>query len=160
MKPLTQHAEADELLITRVFDAPRDTVFEAWTSAEHARRWWYPRLDGRPFACTSYEMDFRVGGRYRYCMRSPEGDDYWARGEYRTIERPKRLAFTFQWEREGSPLTLITVTFDEAGAGKTRLTFRQQGFADTAARDGHAEGWREVLDHLADELARREGASA
>lgn len=152
----TAHA-AYALEIVRTLDAPAELVFEAWSSAEHARRWWYPREGGRDFTCTSFEMDFRVGGAYRYCIRSPKGVDTWAHGVYREIVPAQRLVFTFQWEwePEPSPDTLITVTFDDEKSGTTRLTFRQEPFTSESMRDGHELGWGSVLDRLGEDLARK-----
>jgi uncharacterized protein YndB with AHSA1/START domain len=143
------------LEITRILGAPPGIVFEAWTSAEHARRWWYPRSDGRDWSCIAFEMDFRVGGAYRYCIRSPEGHDSWAHGVFREIVPPRRLVLTFRWESQPLPAddTLLTVTFAPEGRGATRLVFRQEPFAEAAARDSHASGWGAVLDHLASHLA-------
>ena len=144
------------LVIVRTLDAPPELVYEAWTTAEHARRWWYPRQGGQDFACVAFAMDFRVGGDYRYCIRSPEGQDTWAHGTFREIEANRRLEFTFQWEwaPEPSDETLITVTFEQQGKAGTRLTFTQAPFHDEAMRDGHEGGWGAVLDRLAEELAR------
>jgi uncharacterized protein YndB with AHSA1/START domain len=161
MKPDTIQTYA--LSIERVLDAPPDLVFEAWTSAEHAKRWWYPRENGKDFVCTSFEMDFREGGVYRYCIRSPKGENTWAHGVFREIVRAKRLVFSFQWEwaPHPSPDTIITVTFEairrSGGDDKTRLTFRQEPFDSEGMRDGHAIGWGEVLDRLAEAV---EGARA
>ena len=144
------------LTIVRTLPAPPAIVFEAWTSAEHARRWWYPRVNGADFACVAFEMDFRVGGAYRYCIRSPQGQDSWAHGVFRAIEPERRLEMTFQWESgSGIPdATLITVSFEPEGRDATRLTFRQAPFESADMRDGHAAGWGAVLDRLAEDLAR------
>ncbi len=144
------------LTIVRMLDAPPELVFECWTTAEHARRWWYPRQDGRDFACVAFAMDFRVGGDYRYCIRSPEGQETWAHGTYREIVANRRLEFTFQWEwtPEPSDETLITVTFEPHGKAGTRLTFTQAPFASGQMRDGHEAGWGAVLDRLAEDVAR------
>jgi len=144
------------LEITRVLGAPPDIVFEAWTSAEHARHWWYPRQGGRDFECLDFTMDFRAGGAYRYCIRSPEGHESWAHGVYREIVPGRRLVFTFRWESTPTPFeeTLITVTFEPEGTDATRLVFRQEPFADAAMRDSHEGGWGAVLDHLAAHVAR------
>jgi uncharacterized protein YndB with AHSA1/START domain len=154
---ITATSAKPSLVIVRTLDAPPDLVFEAWSSAEHAKHWWYPREKGEDFHCTSFAMDFRVGGTYRYCIRSPKGIDSWAHGVYREIVPGKRLVFTFQWEWQPhpSPDTLITVTFAADPMGKTRLTFRQEPFENEAMRDGHAAGWGEVLDRLGEDLARR-----
>lgn len=131
-------------------------MFEAWTSAEHARRWWYPRENGRDFERTSFTMDFRIGGAYRYCIRSPKGVDSWAHGVFREIVTAQRLVFSFQWESAPEPLpgTMITVEFAAHGNGQTRLRFRQQPFDSEAVRDSHVQGWGTVLDRLAEDLAR------
>jgi uncharacterized protein YndB with AHSA1/START domain len=141
-----------ELVISRVFDAPRSLVFKAWSDPEHLAHWWGPKDFTLP-ACT---IDFRPGGAYRFHMRSPEGADHWLRGVYREIAEPERLAFTFAWkDAEGKPghETLVTVTFAELG-GKTQLTMRQAVFESFAARTEHQSGWAECLDRLAAYLAR------
>jgi uncharacterized protein YndB with AHSA1/START domain len=145
-------AEAAErvLVITRVFDAPRSLVFKAWTETEHLAHWWGPKGFTLP-ACT---MDFRPGGAYRLCMRSPEGVDHWLRGVYHEIVEPERLVFTYAWEdAEGRPNheTLVTVTFADHD-GKTQLTLHHAVFATAAARDDHGRGWTQTLDHLGEYL--------
>ena len=102
-------------------------------------------------------MDCRVGGVYRYCIRSPGGADTWAHGVFREIRRgAPALQMTFQWEWAPTPSdeTLITVTFEPQGTAGTRLTFRQEPFASAELRDGHEAGWGAVLDRLAEALAR------
>ncbi|MGH6892425.1 MAG: SRPBCC domain-containing protein [Dongiaceae bacterium] len=135
-----------ELIITRVFDAPRSLVFKAWTKPEHLVRW----LGPRDFTAPSVKMDFRPGGAYRHCIRSPEGKEYWMRGVYREIVEPERIAFTFSWEEEGERgrENMITVTFADHN-GKTKLTFRQAFFESVEQRDSHHGGWSECLDRLA-----------
>jgi uncharacterized protein YndB with AHSA1/START domain len=149
------------LTIVRTLDAPPELVYEAWTTAEHAKRWWYPRQGGKDFACIAFSMDFRVGGAYRYCIRSPEGQETWAHGVYREIVPNRRLVFTFQWEwtPETSDETLITVTFEPQGKAGTRLTFTQSPFTSEEMRDGHAGGWGAVLDRLTEDVARTEGGA-
>ena len=145
------------LTIVRTLDAPPELVFETWTSAEHAKRWWYPRQGGQDFACVAFEMDFRVGGAYRYGIRSPQGQDTWAHGVFREISPARRLQMTFQWEWAPQPSdeTLITVSFEPVGRAATKLTFRQEPFSSVALRDGHEGGWGAVLDRLAEDIARR-----
>lgn len=147
------------LEIVRTLDAPPALVFEAWTSAEHAQHWWYPRQDSEDFRCVSFEMDFRVGGAWRYCIRSPKGVDTWAHGTYREIVPGKRLVFSFQWEwgSQPSPDTIITVSFEPEGRDRTRLTFRQEAFASSDMRDAHAGGWGAVLDRLGEFVDRQRG---
>ena len=98
-------APSDRALVkTRIFDAPREIVFEAWTRAEHLVNWWGPNDFTLPFC----EIDFREGGSYRFCMRSPEGEDYWVWGEYREIDEPGRIVMT--WNRENAHRELWSST--------------------------------------------------
>ena len=139
-----------ELLITRVFNAPRELVFRAWTDPDHIRRWFGPR----DHPATQMAMDVRPGGRWRGCLRSTEtGNDLWLGGIYREIAPPERLVFTFAWEEEGERglETLVTITFAEQGA-KTLMTFRQTPFRSTGELDGHRGGWTSSFDRLGDHL--------
>ncbi|MGH8014012.1 MAG: SRPBCC domain-containing protein, partial [Candidatus Binataceae bacterium] len=107
-----------ELVITRIFDAPRSLVFKAWTAPEHLVRWWGPR----GFTLPSCEIDPRPGGTYLFHMRGPEGDDHWSRGFFRELVEPERLVMEGAWvDAQGKPKgpeTLVTVTFEEHD-GKT-----------------------------------------
>jgi uncharacterized protein YndB with AHSA1/START domain len=137
-----------ELVVTRVIDAPRRLVFKAWTQPEHVARWWGPQ----GFTTIHCDMDIRVGGAYRFGMRSPQGTEHWKRGIYREIVEPERIVFTFAWENaDGNPghELLTTVTFAEDGA-QTRLTLRQAVFATTEDRDSHVTGWTSCLGRFAD----------
>ena len=140
------------LVITRVFDAPRELVWKAWTEPERVKRWWGPKGFTAPFC----KIDLRVGGVFLYCMRSPEGKDYWNTGVYREIVEPERLVFTYAFEdATGKPghETLVTVTFVEHD-GKTKLTMHQAIFESVTVRDAHGRGWIETLDRLAAYLAK------
>ena len=101
------------LTITRVFDAPAKLVFKAWTTPEHLVRWWGPK----DFTVPAITVDFREGGAWRGCIRSPEGQDYWAHGIYREIVDPSRIVLSFAWEEEGAIDTLITVTLEDVAGG-------------------------------------------
>ena len=145
-------AEIEErtLVLSRVFDAPRALVFKVWTQPEHLARWWGPR----GFTLLSYKSDARVGGSYRFGMRSPENTEHWAHGTYREIEAPEKLVFTHAWEHpDGSPKheTVITLTFAEQGE-KTKLTLKQTLFESVNARDLHRGGWSSTLDLLEEYL--------
>ena len=143
--------EERELVITRIFDAPRDEVFRAWTELDRVARWWGPQ----GFVTTYCDMDIRPGGTFRVCMRSPQGAEHWKRGVYREVVAPERLVFTFAWEdAEGKPghQTLVTVTFVERG-GRTELTLRQAIFETVTARDDHRRGWTSTLQRFAEYLA-------
>jgi uncharacterized protein YndB with AHSA1/START domain len=139
-----------ELRITRVFDAPRELVFEVWTKPEHQVHWMGPK----DFTVPSCEIDFRVGGAYRTCIVEPTGVEYWMRGTYREIVVPEKLVFSFAWEEEGERgmENLVTLQFfDEGGkdSGKTRFEFLQTPFQSIAERDSHNGGWAQCFDRLA-----------
>lgn len=141
-----QHTADDELFIERVFDAPRRLVFKAWTSSEYQMHW----LGPKDFTVELCEIDFRVGGKYRARIRSPEGQDYTMYGVYREIVAPERLVFTFAWEEEGERglQTLVTIDFTDQGA-RTLMSFHQAPFQSLAERDGHNGGWTQCFDRLA-----------
>jgi uncharacterized protein YndB with AHSA1/START domain len=140
-----------ELFITRIFDAPRRLVFEAWTQPDRAARWWGPR----GFTTISCEMEVRPGGAWRRCMRAPDGTEHCKRGVYREIVEPERLVFTYADEDiDGNlgPETLVTVSFADLG-GKTKLTLHHAFFGSVAARDAHEGGWTSCLERFAQYLA-------
>jgi uncharacterized protein YndB with AHSA1/START domain len=108
----------------RIFDAPRERVFDAWLSKDWGE-WAGPAgIKGEVTL-----MEPRVGGRYRVVMHRPDGTAIAVGGAYREIDRPNRLAFGWKWEHEEQD-TLITLTFRTVG-GKTELTLRHEGFANT-----------------------------
>ena len=136
-----------QLLLEREFRAPREIVFEVWSEPKHLANWWGPN----GFSMPSCEVDFRVGGKYRICMRSPEGEDHWVRGEYKVIDEPHRLVFT--WLRENSDGsiwcdTLVEVNFESNG-DSTHFRMHQSGFGSATHRDEHRGGWSECLNRLA-----------
>jgi uncharacterized protein YndB with AHSA1/START domain len=146
----SEPSEGRVLNMTRVFDAPRSLVFQAWTRKEHIDRWLAPRGFTIPFS----EGDLRPGGHWRCCMVSLQGAEHWLSGTYREIIENELLVFTHAWEEDSKRghETLVTVRFADHG-GKTRVTFQQATFASVESRDGHAGGWGECLDILADYLA-------
>ena len=151
-------------VITRVFDAPRELVFRSWTEPERLKRWWGPKGFTTPFC----EIDLRPGGVFLYCMRSPEGRDYWGKGVYREIVVPERIVLTSSFaDAQGNvvpathygmspewPLeTFLTVAFEEE-AGKTRVTLHYEGVPPGVDRDGSQQGWSESLERLGEYLAK------
>lgn len=153
LSPLTEAPTVEhELVVTRIFDAPRELVFRAWAEPDRAVRWWGPQ----GFTTAYHEIDFRPGGAYRVCMRSPEGTEHWQRGVCREVVERERLVFTFAWEdKEGRPglETVVTVDFVEYGT-KTKLTLHQAVFETVTARDLHQGGWASALECLAEYLAQ------
>ncbi len=115
-----------EIVLTRVFDAPRELVFRAHSSCEHLKRWW---ARGNPMDC---ELDFRPGGRYRYVEHAPDGD-FAFRGEFREIVAPERIVCTFEYEGEPGRICVETMAFEEQD-GRTTLTTTSV-FESVAERD-------------------------
>lgn len=147
-----------EVVMTRVFDAPRDLVFEAHTSCEHMSHWWGPRR----YVISECDIDFRPGGAYRIVQRGAEGDEYAFRGEFREIDRPSRIVWTFEWEGMPGHISVQTVTFDEQD-GKTTLTatavYDSVEDRDGTLASGMTEGAAETWDRLA-EYVQTLGAKA
>jgi uncharacterized protein YndB with AHSA1/START domain len=85
-----------EIVITRVFDAPRERVWRAFTEVEHLKHWWGPK----GFAWVSARLDLRPGGVFHYCMRSPQGQEMWGKFVYREIVPPERLVFVSSFSDE------------------------------------------------------------
>jgi uncharacterized protein YndB with AHSA1/START domain len=140
-----------ELVITRIFDAPRRLVFKMWTDPEHLARWWGPR----GFTTISARMDVRPGGVWSRSMRAPDGSIIRKHGVYREIVMPERLVLSYITDDlagNPGPETLVTVTFVDIG-GKTRLTLHQAGFESGAAREAHHGGWTSCLERLAEHLS-------
>lgn len=141
-----------ELVITRVFDAPRARVFQCWISPESIPFWWGPR----GFETLTCSVDARPGGTWRVASRHEDGSETAETGVIREIEAPSRLVLTHAWESpDGRPgaETVVTITFEDAPGG-TRMTFRQAGLESEASRDGHLAGWNESFDMLAEHLTR------
>jgi uncharacterized protein YndB with AHSA1/START domain len=161
----------NDLVLTRVFDAPRALVFKAWTNPRHFAQWWGPHT----FTNALCELDVRPGGAYRVTMRSSEGVDYPLKGVYLEVKEPERLVMTMDtaehpadWHalfnkfrgtaNDAPPMKIVmTVTFEEHG-GRTKLTVTQR-FEATADRDanlkmGAPEGWSQSFERL-DVLLRR-----
>jgi uncharacterized protein YndB with AHSA1/START domain len=133
------------LHLERVLDHPVDRVFGAFVASEVLEQWWGPR----GFTVPRAELDVRVGGRYRLTMQPPEGDVFHLGGEYREVDPPRRLVFTFEWE-EPDPddrETLVTLTFEPVEAA-TRMVFDQGVFATEERYELHRGGWTDTLDRL------------
>jgi uncharacterized protein YndB with AHSA1/START domain len=163
-------AAKSEFVISRVFDAPRDLVWKAFTDPEHMKHWWGPK----GFKVITSKMDLRVGGTYHYGMTSPSGAPMWGLFRYREIVAPERMVFvnSFSDEKGGVarhhghqqwPLEMLTTfTFEKLSDGKTRLTTRSQALNATAEErktfagnhDSMRQGWTGTLDQLAAYLAK------
>ncbi|WP_020674283.1 SRPBCC family protein [Amycolatopsis nigrescens] len=158
-EPAGTAATRRELTITRVFDAPRDLVFQAWTDPAQLTRWFGPRGMSTPRSTISVEA--RPGGRWRVCMvRDSDGSEYPTGGEYREVVPPERLVFTWGDPAETSEadgvagISLVTVTFADLG-DKTEMVLHQAGFSTDGARGDVYDGWSSAFDCLAEYIAAR-----
>jgi len=164
-KITSKKRQGEQIFITRDFDAPRSLVFKAWTDCGWLMSWWGPKGFTTPLC----NIDFRPKGHFHYCMRSPEGKDYCGKGVYREIVEPERITYTdFFVDEKGNPVppshygispewpqeALVTVKFAEHD-GMTRLTLQHSvGSVPDSERDMCQQGWTEMLDKLAEEVAR------
>lgn len=151
-----------ELVITRIFDAPREMVFEAWTQPKWIALWWGPAGFTSPFC----EVDFRVGGTFRFCMRGPDGKDYWNKGFYKEIVAPEKIISTMHFsDKDGNIVEpsfygmhgftsemLDIVTFDVHEGNKTKLTLHRNHSISLANKFGEVQGWNQSLDRFEEAL--------
>jgi uncharacterized protein YndB with AHSA1/START domain len=145
--------DARALVTTRVYDAPRELVFAAWSDPKHLAQWWGPN----GFTTTTHAFDMRPGGVWRFVMHGPDGRDYQNRITFEEIVKPERLVYHHGGGDDVEPVQFrVTVTFEDLG-GKTRLTMRGV-FPSAAERDrvvkdyGAAEGAKQTLARLAAHL--------
>jgi uncharacterized protein YndB with AHSA1/START domain len=137
------------LQMSRVFDAPRDEVFRAWTDPVELARWWGPG----EFSCPQADVDLRPGGAYRLVMQPPEGDAMVLGGTYREVQPPERLVYTWRWESGWADQTelVVTVEFRDID-GRTEVLLTQEGFSSDDGVAANAWGWEGGLDKLTAQL--------
>ena len=141
---MTEH-RARVLRIERTFDASVERVFEAWTSEEVLRRWLY----GMPgWETPTAEVDLRVGGRIRIVMRDPlDRTEAGATGEYRVVDPPRRLVFTWVWDDQPDRPQLIELEFSEQ-EGATTVLMRNSSIPTVARWESQQRGWNVCYDNL------------
>lgn len=148
-----------DIVITREFDAPLEQVWDAWTKSGNLMKWWGPKNYTSPSA----HIDFRVGGKYIFCMRSKDGKDFYSTGTYEQIVPQSRFVFTDSFSDENGnivsaaeygfkeefPLVLrVTVSLEEVD-GKTNMTLRHEGMPTGDMANMSKVGWNESFDKLA-----------
>lgn len=139
------------LRLRRTFDASPARVFRAWTTPEEMKQWKGPGELTTPVA----EVDLRVRGKYRIHMRAPDGTLHRLVGEYRLVQPPEKLVYTWRWEDQPDfPETLVTVEFLDRGAS-TELVLTHEFFPTDEARQSHETGWTEALEKLAQVVTQR-----
>ena len=134
------------LVVERTFPATPEKLFDAWTRPDILVRWWGPEGMTIP----EHSIELREGGKWHTTMRNADGGEVFVSGVYKTIDRPKTLAFTWAWRQpDGSrgEETVVTVTF-QAVKGGTRLKLDQRSFAEVSNRDNHGMGWNSSLNCL------------
>ncbi len=152
----------EDLVITREFNVPRESLWEAWTNPKVFMKWWGPK----DFTCPHCEIDLRPGGEYHNAMRSREGMNYWTTGVYKEVVPFEKIVFTdsfaddlghvvpasYYGMSETFPLALlITVSFEEID-GRTKMTLRHSGLPPGEVQDMSWTGWNESFDKLAEIL--------
>jgi uncharacterized protein YndB with AHSA1/START domain len=140
-------AQSGELTLelNRVLPADTEIVFRAFSSEDELMKWWGPE----GFTITSLEFDPRVGDNYRIEMQPPEGDAFFLIGEFREVDRPARLSFTFVWEDPDPDdvENLVELSFQDLGKS-TEIVLTQGPFKTEARRELHRNGWTDSFDKL------------
>ena len=156
----TQTTQPERMKITRVFDAPPALLWKAWTEPKYVAQWWGPK----GFTSPSCQMDFRVGGKYLFCMKSPDGQEFWNAGEYHEIIPHQKIAATMFFadaqgnrvnpahygiEHEAIDDAPDIITFEDLGNNQTRVTFLGNESMKEATKSGQVEGMNQVFDKVA-----------
>jgi uncharacterized protein YndB with AHSA1/START domain len=156
--------EQERMTITRVFDAPVELVWKAWTDPQYVMQWWGPV----GFTCPMCKMDFRVGGKFLISMKSPDGQEFYNGGEYHEIVPFEKIVSSMYFaDADGNKVEAAELgiehaaiedaydvtLFEDLGNGKTRLTFIGNEPAEDAAASGQTEGWNQILEKIAAVIA-------
>ena len=153
-------SETERMVVTRVFDAPRELVWKAWTDPKYVMQWWGPK----GFTSPVCKMDFRVGGKSLLCMRTPDGQECWNAVEYHEIVLHEKIVSSMYFsdskgnkiepaelgiEHEAIDGAYDVTIFEDLGNGQTKLTFIGNEPMESAKNSGQLEGWNQILDKLA-----------
>jgi uncharacterized protein YndB with AHSA1/START domain len=156
--------EMERMVVTRVFDAPRELVWKAWTDPKYVMQWWGPKGFTSPFC----EMDFRVGGKFLYCMRTPDGQEFWNGGEYHEIVLHEKIVSSMYFsdskgnkvepahygvEHEAIEGAHDVILFEDLGNGQTKLTLIGNETMENAIKSGQVEGMNQILEKAAAVIA-------
>ncbi len=156
---MTKKNEIERMVVTRVFDAPRELVWRAWTDPKYVMQWWGPK----GFTAPVCKMDFRVGGKFLYCMCSPDGQEFWNAGEYHEIVPCEKIVSSMYFaDSDGNPVEAEqleieheaiegahdVILFEDIGNGQTRVTFIGNETMENALKTGQVEGMNQILDKV------------
>jgi uncharacterized protein YndB with AHSA1/START domain len=135
---------ADQVLVVRrTIKASPQRLFDAWTQPRQLCAWWGPR----PVRCASAEVDLRIGGRYRIVNALPDGGTVTIEGEFRAIDSPHELVYTWRIDDDAGALSLVTVRFEPQGRATEVIVIHEQ-IASPVVRESHQKGWLGCLDGL------------
>jgi uncharacterized protein YndB with AHSA1/START domain len=152
--------ETERMVVTRVFDAPRELVWKAWTDPKYVMQWWGPK----GFTASVCKMDCRVGGKFLICTRTPDGQEFWHGGEYHEIVPHEKIISSMYFsDSEGNKVEPAQlgieheaiegahdmILFEDLGNGRTKLTFIGNEPMESAKNSGQLEGMNQVLDKVA-----------
>ena len=153
-------SEVERMVVTKVFDAPRELVWKAWTDPKYIMQWWGPK----GFTCPACVMDFRVGGKSLLCMRMPDGQEGWNAVEFHEIVLHEKIVSLMYFsdsegnktdpaelgiEHEAVEGAYDVTLFEDLGNGQTKLTHIGNEPMESAKDSGQFEGWVETLDKIA-----------
>ena len=156
--------DTDRMTITRIFDAPRELVWKAWTDSNYVMQWWGPKGFTSPFC----QIDFRPGGKFLCCMKSPDGQEFWNAGEYHEIIPHEKIVSSMFFsdskgnkvdpehygiEHEAIADAHDVALFEDLGNGRTKLTFIGNETMESAKSSGQVEGWDQILEKFSAVLA-------
>ena len=157
-------SQVERMVVTRVFDAPRELVWKAWTDPKYVMQWWGPK----GFSCPACQMDVRVGGKSLLCMKTPDGYEGWNAIEYHEIVLHEKIVSSMYFsDSEGNKIdpadlgveqgaidgAYDVTLFEDLGNGRTKLTMIGNEPMATAKDSGQWEGWNETLEKVAAVLA-------
>jgi uncharacterized protein YndB with AHSA1/START domain len=142
----TKAGDKTSLEIKRFINAAPDRVYVAWTDPVQLKEWWGPE----GVRTRNLTADVRVGGKYRWDLTSPDGEEMSAFGEYRELIPGKKIVFTWKWDDDEAwqhRTSLVTVELSNRDGG-TELRFKHEQLPSEESRDRHNEGWNSILDRL------------
>jgi len=142
----TKSSDKLSLEIIRIINAPPDRVYAAWTDPAQLKEWWGPESA----RTRNFAADVRVGGKYRWDLTTPEGEEMSVFGEYRELVPEKKIVFTWKWDNDEvweNQTSVVTVELSDRDAG-TELRLTHEQLPSEESRDRHSDGWNSVLDRL------------
>jgi len=154
-----------KLVLTRIFNAPRELVFKVWTEPKHILKWWGPK----DFTAPHCKLDPRPGGEFHFCMRAPDGKEYWNKGVIHEIAAPEKIVWTMYFSDEQGNIRKPTfygigddfpsemhdtMTFEVYEGTQTKLILQRSNKLSISKKYMEDVGWNQSLDKFAEALAQ------